>query len=60
MLIPAKPKILESFLTAVALAVAAIPESLPASITIIMALGVQKLSSKNVIIKRGIINAKIF
>ena len=52
MLIPAKPKILESFLTAVALAVAAIPESLPASITIIMALGVQKLSSKNVIIKR--------
>lgn len=52
MLVPAKPKILESFLTAVALAVAAIPESLPASITIIMALGVQKLASKNVIIKR--------
>lgn len=52
MIVPAKPKILQSFLTAVALAVAAIPESLPASITIIMALGVQKLASRNAIIKR--------
>src|SRR5574344_2660660 len=52
MTIPKKPNLLEAFLTAVALAVAAIPESLPAAITIIMALSVQKLASKNAIIKR--------
>ena len=52
MLIPKSPKLLEAFLTAVALAVAAIPESMPASITIIMALGVQKLANQNAIIKR--------
>ncbi|MCH5162557.1 MAG: calcium-translocating P-type ATPase, PMCA-type [Clostridiales bacterium] len=45
-------KVLDSFMTAVALAVAAIPESLTAVITIIMALGVQKLSKANAIIKK--------
>lgn len=52
MFVPKKPQILEAFMTAVALAVAAIPESLPATITIIMALSVQKLSCKNAILKR--------
>lgn len=52
MLVPQSPNFMEAFLTAVALAVAAIPESLPASITIIMALSVQKLANRNAIIKR--------
>ena len=42
---------LEAFLTAVALAVAAIPESLPAVITIIISIGTFRLAKKKVIIK---------
>lgn len=40
-----------ALMTAVALAVAGIPESLPAVITLIMALGVQQLARRKVIIK---------
>lgn len=47
---PTEP-IFEAFLIAVALAVAAIPESLPAVITIIMSIGVSRLANKKVIIK---------
>ena len=44
--------ILNAFLVSVTLAVAAIPESLPAVITIIMAMGLQNLAKKGAIVKR--------
>ena len=46
-----KNDILESFMLAVSLAVAAIPEGLPAIVTIVLSKGVSKLSGKGAIIR---------
>ena len=44
--------IMDAFLTSVAISVAAIPESMPAVITIIMSLGVARLAKQRAIVKR--------
>ena len=45
-------KLLEIFMLSVSLAVAAIPEGLPASITIILSIGVQKMAKEHSIIRK--------
>src|SRR3712207_261618 len=47
-----KRDLLELFLTCISLAVAAIPEGLPAIVTIVLAIGVQKMIKENAIIRK--------
>ncbi|AHF06500.1 calcium-translocating P-type ATPase, PMCA-type [Desulfitobacterium metallireducens] len=47
-----KRNLFEMFLTAISLAVAAIPEGLPAIVAIVLALGVTKMSKINAIVKK--------
>ena len=51
-LIAGRNTLLSSFMSAVAIAVAAIPEGMPAVVTIIMAMGVQKMSKARVVIRK--------
>ena len=45
-------KVMEIFMTSVSLAVSAIPEGLPAIVTIVLSIGVQRMVKKNALIRR--------
>ena len=45
-------KVLEIFMTSVSLAVSAIPEGLPAIVTVVLSIGVQRMVKKNALIRR--------